>query len=294
MKLYIADAFTEKVFGGNPAGVVYIPAGADFPDEEIMRKTAAELRYSETAFLKELEEKHYHIRYFTPAAEVDLCGHATIASFWTLMESGRIRPGDICGLRTGAGDLQVQADGNRVMMDMGEAKSYGLIDTRDEMNELCRVMGADTCAVGYGKQTLKPEIISTGLADIIMPVRDLEALNGLAPDMKALSGLSAAYETVGVHAFTLSEPDGVHCRNFAPLYDIDEEAATGTANGALTYYLYKRGLLKSGEDNVFIQGEAMDRPSRIFSRLSENEDGSVLIRVGGTAAILAEGEIFIG
>ncbi|MBO4881708.1 MAG: PhzF family phenazine biosynthesis protein, partial [Firmicutes bacterium] len=84
MKLYIVDAFTDQVFGGNPAGVVYIPAGADFPDDETMRKTAAELRYSETAFLKELGGKKYHVRYFTPAAEVDLCGHATIATFYTL------------------------------------------------------------------------------------------------------------------------------------------------------------------------------------------------------------------
>ena len=52
MKIIIADAFTDELFGGNPAGVVYIPEGADFPDDEIMRKTAAELRYSETAFIK--------------------------------------------------------------------------------------------------------------------------------------------------------------------------------------------------------------------------------------------------
>ena len=129
--------------------------------------------------------------------------------------------------------------------------------------------------------------------DIMMPVKDMAALNGLAPDMKALSDLSAAYNVTGVHAFTLSEPDGVHCRNFAPLYDIDEEAATGTSNGALTYYLYKRGIVKAEQDNLFIQGEAMDRPSKISSRLSLKEDGSVKIRVGGVAAILAEGEIYL-
>ena len=107
MKLYIVDAFTDQVFGGNPAGVVYIPAGADFPDDETMRKTAAELRYSETAFLKELGDKKYHVRYFTPAAEVDLCGHATIATFYTLMKNGRIAAGDTCDFKTVAGDLQV-------------------------------------------------------------------------------------------------------------------------------------------------------------------------------------------
>lgn len=293
MKLYIVDAFTDQVFGGNPAGVVYIPAGADFPDDETMRKTAAELRYSETAFLKELGDKKYHVRYFTPAAEVDLCGHATIATFYTLMKNGKISAGDTCDFKTLAGDLQVLVTETGVLMDMGEAKTFGLIDSPEKMEEVCRVMGAKSCAPEFEGQTLYPELVSTGLTDIMMPVEDMAALNGLAPDMKALSDLSAAYEVTGVHAFTLSEPDGVHCRNFAPLYDIDEEAATGTSNGALTYYLYKRGIVKPGADNLFIQGESMDRPSKISSRLTVKEDGSVLIRVGGGAAILAEGEINI-
>ena len=84
MKFYIVDAFTEKKFGGNPAGVIILPEGADFPSDELCVKTAAELRYSETAFVKKLAEDEFQVRYFTPAAEVDLCGHATIASFKTL------------------------------------------------------------------------------------------------------------------------------------------------------------------------------------------------------------------
>lgn len=73
-----------------------------------------------------------------------------------------------------------------------------------------------------------------------------------------------------------------YVRNFAPLYDIDEEAATGTSNGALTYYLYRRGLVKPEGVNVFVQGEAMGRPSEIRSRLLPNGEK---IRVGGFAAM---------
>ncbi len=83
-----------------------------------------------------------------------------------------------------------------------------------------------------------PKMVSTGLPDILMPVQDEEELEKIDPDFKALTDLSKSYEVVGVHAFTISNKDGkIHARNFAPLYDIDEEAATGTANGALTYYL---------------------------------------------------------
>ncbi len=86
-----------------------------------------------------------------------------------------------------------------------------------------------------------------------------------------------------MHAFTI-EKDALHCRNFAPLYGIDEEAATGTSTGALTYYLYKHGIIKPNETNLFIQGEAMGKPSRIYSRLGIN-GGSVRIRVGGSGCV---------
>ena len=73
MKFYIVDAFTDEIFGGNPAGVVILDEGQDFPTDEICVKTARELRYSETAFIKRLNDKEFNIRYFTPAAEVELC-----------------------------------------------------------------------------------------------------------------------------------------------------------------------------------------------------------------------------
>ena len=75
-----------------------------------------------------------------------------------------------------------------------------------------------------------------------------------------------------------------HCRNFAPLYAIPEEAATGTSNGALTYYLFRRGLVASGADNRFVQGEKMGKPSEILSRLTESGDG-VKVQVGGRAVL---------
>lgn len=76
LRYYIVDAFTDKAFGGNPAGVVLLEGDA-FPDEAFMLQIAAELRYSETAFVLRHSKKEYILRYFTPTAEVDLCGHAT-------------------------------------------------------------------------------------------------------------------------------------------------------------------------------------------------------------------------
>lgn len=291
MKFLIVDAFTKTTFGGNPAGVVLLPDNADFPSDEICVKTAAELRYSETAFIKQLSENEFQIRYFTPAAEVDLCGHATIGSFCALKHLGIIKAGATCINHTLAGDLSIEVGDDYVMMDMATPVKIDEIDDADKIKELYDIMGG---TYNPEKPGLIPMMISTGLPDIMMPCESVEALDALEPDMKALSALSEKYEVVGVHAFALSEDADVTCytRNFAPLYDIDEEAATGTSNGALTYYLYINGLLKSGDTNNVIQGVKMDRPSAIKATLSV-DDNACKVKVGGSAVVLAEGEINI-
>lgn len=291
MKFLIADAFTETTFGGNPAGIVILPENADFPSDEICVKTAAELRYSETAFIKILGNNEFQIRYFTPAAEVDLCGHATIASFYALKYLGIIEENCTCINHTLAGDLNIEIRDGFVMMDMASPQEISVMEDPAAVKELYSIMGA---ACDPETVALKPRMISTGLPDIMMPVPDLEALNGLSPDMQALAELSKRYQVVGVHAFTLQCEDGVtaHARNFAPLYDIDEEAATGTSSGAITYYFYLNGLIGAKDHCRYIQGEAMDRPSVILTEIDAEND-RCLIKVGGSAVILAEGEIHI-
>ena len=289
MKFYIVDAFTDTMFGGNPAGVVILPENEDFPSDEIMVKTAAELRYSETAFIRQLGNHEFNIRYFTPAAEVDLCGHATIGSFSALIYAGIIEPNCTCINHTLAGDLNIEIKDGLIMMDMATPVEINTISEPDKLEEIYNIMGAE---YDPEKITLHPKMISTGLPDIMLPLASQEDLNAMEPDMKALSDLSARYEVVGVHAFTLDAEDGVtaHARNFAPLYDIDEEAATGTSNGALTYYFYLNDIIKADDSCKIIQGEKMDRPSVILTNINADQD-ECKIKVGGGAVILAEGEI---
>ena len=291
MKFLIADAFTDTVFGGNPAGIVILPEDTDFPADELCVKTAAELRYSETAFIKILGSNEFQIRYFTPAAEVDLCGHATIASFYALMHLGVIDRNCTCLNHTLAGDLVIELKDGFVMMDMASPEEIDAIEDPSAIKELYEIMGITYEPTG---SLPVPRMISTGLPDIMMPVADIDMLNAIEPDMKALSDLSQRYGVVGVHAFTVNCEEGVtaHARNFAPLYDIDEEAATGTSSGAMTYYLYRNGLIESRADCKYIQGEKMDRPSVILTDIDASGN-QCRIRVGGSAVILAEGEIHI-
>ena len=291
MKFLIVDAFTDTLFGGNPAGVVILPEGVDFPSDELCVKTAAELRYSETACIKQLGPNEFNIRYFTPAAEVDLCGHATIGSFCALIHAGVVEKNCTCINHTLAGDLNIVIKDGFIMMDMATPVEIATIEEPEKIKELYDIMGAN-----YDPEqvTLLPKLISTGLPDIMMPVASQADLNAMEPDMKALSDLSARYEVVGVHAFTLDAEDDVtaHTRNFAPLYDIDEEAATGTSNGALTYYFYLNNIIEEKANCKIIQGEKMGRPSVILTDI-QAEGESCLIKVGGSGVILAEGEIHI-
>ena len=136
-RYYIVDAFTDQPFGGNPAGVVLLEKGTPFPTEELMQQVAAELRYSETAFVQRLSPTEYTTRYFTPLSEVDLCGHATIATFGVLRQEGLVPEGSLCLNHTRAGALTVRV-GEKLMMQMAQPQQLALIDQPAEVQRLCR------------------------------------------------------------------------------------------------------------------------------------------------------------
>ena len=284
MRYYIVDAFTDRPFGGNPAGVVLL-GEETFPDEGLMIKVAAELRYSETAFVRRLSATEYHLRYFTPKAEVELCGHATIATF-SLLHSLGIAEGE-CQCRTLAGDLCIEV-GEKVLMQMSAPR---IVKTIADIAPIYKALGIN----GY-IPSLPVQVAYTGLEDIMIPIQDVVALNALHPDMEAVAALTEKHKAVSFHCFALptqaigqsgNQTITAHVRDFAPLYGIPEESATGTANAALTHYLSTLGVIPAMGDFSYMQGEAMGRPSSVATRISA--DGTIY--VGGTAAIVAKGEI---
>ncbi len=276
MEAYVMDAFSAAVFGGNQAGVVLPDRQLD---DDLMQKIAAEFKHSETAFVCVEEDGSVTLRYFTPAGEVDLCGHATIASFALLRKTDRIGDG-VFTAHTRAAQLQIRVSGDTVWMDMAPPV---LLRTLEEgaWAELYEAYGlaADDRPDGF-----VPKIVSTGLADIMMPVRDHETLMRAVQNAPVVTELSRRYDVTGVHMFCVGEDCTAYCSNYAPLYDIPEECATGTSNGALTYYLYLQGLVQPDAENIFVQGEHMDRPSEIRSRLVL-EDGQARILIGGRAVM---------
>ena len=278
MTYYILDAFTDQPFGGNPAGVVLLDSD-NFPEEKLMLQIAAELRYSETAFIRRHSDKEFTIRYFTPKAEVELCGHATIASFYLLFHEDLASGQCLC--HTPAGDLHIET-GEKVMMQMAMPR---IVATIENTEEIYKALG-----VNDYHPAMPVQIAYSGLPDLMIPLPNVDTLQALNPDMEAIAAITKKYDAVSFHVFAFAN-DGytAHVRDFAPLYDIPEESATGTANAALSYYLQQNGCLDAEAECAFMQGEAMGRPSVVATQI--RKDGTIY--VGGTAAIVAKGELYV-
>ena len=230
----------------------------------------------------------FKVRFFTPKEEVDLCGHATIAAFYTMAYLGVLKPGKY-KQETKAGILGIEIkEDNSVMMN----QSVPVFSEIIEKDVLADSLNIDASQI---PADLPAQIVSTGLRDIMIPVKSIEVLNAMRPDMEKIKMISQKYNTVGYHVFALESLYGANasCRNFAPLYEIPEESATGTSNGALGCYLYRYGKINSGQESslVFEQGYSMGKPSEILVSLSVKENKIQEVRVGGSAMNLTLSEI---
>lgn len=273
----VASAFSKNNRGGNQAGVVL--QGASLNRKEKMR-TAHQLGYSETAFLSQSELADYKLEYFTPTGEVPLCGHATIAAFVVLNYFGQLKKCEYT-IETKSGILSIAVkDGGVIFMQQNTPEFYETLELADVVD--CLGFNADT-APG----NLPVQIVSTGLRDIIVPVENPLVLETMVPDFAAVSKLSQKWNCVGIHAFSLVE-DGkltAVCRNFAPLYGIDEESATGTSCCALACYLYQYGVKRN--QYVFEQGRSLNRISELYVSVNAGDDTVDGVWIGGCGYLVS-------
>lgn len=281
LMVYTLNAFTKAEDGGNPAGVVL---QADGLSDEEMLSIAQKIGFSETAFVQKSEKANYKVRFFTPNSEVELCGHATIATFVLLKKQGIINDGVWCQ-ETKAGILNVEVQDNKVYMNQNTPKYCNSIN-KNEVADSLNITQNDFVS------HLPIQVVSTGLKDIMIPIKSLDRLLAIKPDFEKITALSKKYHIIGFHAFSLETQynSTAHCRNFAPLYNINEESATGTANGALACYLYNHGIIteKQSGELVFEQGYSMQKPSEILVRLKIDKNKICEVKVGGTATIKEE------
>ncbi|WP_266075256.1 PhzF family phenazine biosynthesis protein [Haladaptatus caseinilyticus] len=286
LRTLLVDAFTDEPLAGNAAGVV---PDADGLTDDQMQAIARELSVSETAFFSESDDADRKVRYFTPTTEVDLCGHATIASHVHLFDDGVISPGTHT-LETNVGvlDIDVEDDGT-VWMTQDDLE----IETVElEYDRLGDVLGIDPAALQDVGADIPMAVASTGLPFLMVPINFLEHVSAAAPEMSAVETLCEEVGAVGLYAFTFDAiglETTLHGRMFAPLAGIPEDPVTGTASGAVGAYLRETDAFDEFPEELRLeQGHFVDRPGLVRVRVSENG-----VRVGGRATTAFDGRLVV-
>jgi PhzF family phenazine biosynthesis protein len=260
LKIVQVDAFTEKPFAGNPAVVCILPEPRD---ETWMQNIAREMNLSETAFLVGREDG-FELRWFTPAVEVDLCGHATLASAHVLWEEGHIRSNEPARFHTKSGLLTAGRDGNWIELDFPAI----LQDEEEAPTGLLEALGVE------------PDFVGRGGDEYLVEVKSEDIVRNLDPDFTSLKNLPML--GVIVTSVSASQEYDFVSRFFAPGAGIDEDPVTGAAHCRLGPY-WKNRL---GKDQ-FVAYQASSRGGVV--RLMVKEDRVLL---SGQAVTVMRGELF--
>jgi PhzF family phenazine biosynthesis protein len=222
LPLYIVDAFTDAPFRGNPAAICLLDHARS---DAWMQSVAAEMNLSETAFLLR-EGVNWRLRWFTPRVEVDLCGHATLASAHVLWEANRIGSGGSAVFETRSGRLTCAKHGDWIEMDFPSEPATQPTDA----GALLEALGAPGSVIGHKRNRM----------DYLVELKDAGAVRALKPDMRLLGELPVR----GVIVTARSDDPRFDfvSRFFAPGVGVDEDPVTGSAHCSLApYWVTKLG-----------------------------------------------------
>jgi trans-2,3-dihydro-3-hydroxyanthranilate isomerase len=296
------DVFTDKPFGGNPLAV--------FPDAEgltsaEMQCLAREMNLSETTFVlpPQAPGADFKVRIFTPATELPFAGHPVVGTHWVMAHLGRVQlrePLTQVQFELGVGvlpaDLHV-VDGKvqRVVMTQARPTFHAVLD---DLSDLAAGLGLPVEAIA--RTGLPVQVVSTGLPQMMVPVRSLAEVRSLDAARLDMIALNRAFETVGskhvlVFTFETEQPEStVHVRMFAPADGVPEDPATGSANGALGAYLvHHRAVPVTGRTVRIVseQGSELGRPSKLYIEADVENGEPVTVRVGGQVVPVVQGTV---
>jgi len=290
--LYQVDAFTTSPLGGNPCAVLF--DCADLSDATMLA-IAKEMNLSETSFVWQKADGHFRARYFTPAEEIPLAGHPTIATVYSLVESGRLSlPGDYLRipleLRDGPVDVEIFAqNGNVERIFMSQRKPQFL--STHQAADVMPAFGLDESDQLPGAPI---QTVSTGTPQIMIPVKGHDALRKSVLDFEKYTALRKSSNFFSPHLFCLQgvENGQTFARHFGVPPDTMEDPFTGSATGGMAAYLWHHGLIESP---TFIaeQGHWMQRPGQAYVEVVGPRDDIETVKVGGGAVIVLRGELNI-
>lgn len=263
LRITQVDAFTNKPFAGNPAGVCILPKAAE---PAWMLNVAREMSLAETAFLVK-QRDGYDLRWFTPTVEVDLCGHATLASAHVLWEDGHLTPDVQARFHTKSGLLTADRRDSWIELDFPATPPT----LAPPPTGLIEALGTTPTFVGRSR------------FDYLVEVENEATVRGLTPDLNAVSHIDARGVIV-TSATDEKSPYDFVSRFFAPQSGVPEDPVTGSAHCALAPYWAAK--LKTPD---LVAYQASSRGGELMLRLSGDR-----VRIGGQAVTVLRGELTAG
>lgn len=287
------DAFTTTPLAGNACAVVF---DSDDLDDHTMLAIAREMNLSETAFVVTSRRADFGARYFTPAEEIPLAGHPTIATIIALVDAGRVElRGDVTRiqleLRVGPIDIEIVGDDTgveRVVMTQKKPHFGAELDH----GRVCRAFGLDESDLMPG---LPVQVVSTGTPQLMVPVRDHSVLKKALVEQNLYTELRREGGFFSPHLFCLggATADGqTFARHFGVPPDTREDPFTGSATGGMAAYLWRYDLL---DRPVFRaeQGHWMDRPGVGHVEVVGPRDDIESVKLGGAGVVVMRGELLV-
>jgi len=292
-QLLQVDAFTNRPLGGNPCAVIF---DSDEMDAATMLALAKEMNLSETAFVRRSDVADFGVRYFTPAEEIPLAGHPTIATAFALVNTGRLAlqgPATTLTLELQVGPIEVEIiskNENIQQIVMSQKKpQFPSIHNPEEVMSIFGLSINDLLS-GFPIQT-----VSTGTPQLMVPVRDLEVLRRVRVNIPAYEGYRARSDFFSPHLFCLAgiTPQGqTFARHFGVPPDTPEDPFTGSATGGMAAYLWHHGLIESPRF-IAEQGHWMNRPGQASVEVIGPRDDIETVKVGGQAVTVMKGQLTI-
>ncbi|HEY1523148.1 MAG TPA: PhzF family phenazine biosynthesis protein [Solirubrobacteraceae bacterium] len=273
----VVDAFTPHPLEGNQLGVFL--DGRPFTDDQMLA-LAREMKFAETVFLLPAESSaDVRVRIFTPGGELPFAGHPVLGTAFVV---GTALGSDSVVLQTGAGDVPVVLDRRAGQLVFGRMEQP--IPTPEPYAQEAELLAA----LGVESSLLPVELYRQGPEHVYVTLASEEVVAALRPDMAALSDLAVAANCFAGHGTSWTT------RMFCPAFGVPEDAATGSAAGPLALHLARHGRIAFGQEIEIHQGEAIDRPSLLYAKVTGSPERIESIQVAGGAQIVAHGHFRIG
>lgn len=292
IKVYHYDAFSKEPNMGNPAGVVF--NGEELTVSE-MQEIAFKVGFNETAFPVKSDVADLRIRFFTPGHEMNLCGHATMATVFALKEKGMLQNKTTLTIETNAGILPIKlktSTEGEVFITMKQAAP--------EFKAYTGSKEALASSIGLSASDLHEDLPilygSTGTWTLLIPIKKLDAFNKMKPNNKQFPSVLQEMPKVSIHPFCLDTYDkgaDMHARHFSSPYSgTIEDAVTGTASGVMGAY-YAKYIDNNFDEplNLIVeQGHEIGKDGQVKVHVSKNRD-TYEIEITGIAVYVNEFDV---